>query len=289
MAWFPFSKSPRSLADEAELVALTDGSFTYSLETLSSALTQASGEGGSAGGSNIDDEQTIDDVRTEISRRMANIGRGYPFTFDGMVLTASTSWYRDAIAYVFLLLLSVPELPGLTFGRRLFEEVVTEALARYLGGKSIRFGFPHRDPVPSHPDKAVNYLAMQLGQPRIRTRKVRKNEKDMGVDAVAWKPFGDSRVTKVVLLANCATGANWDSKLGELSIEKWNRMIDFGCNPIRVFAVPWTPNQEDWSRIVDYGHLVLDRNRTASLLGGWQSTDKIVRWCKTRLKDGASS
>ena len=34
-------------------------------------------------------------------RRGAAIGRGYPFTFDGAVLTASDTWAVEATAYVF--------------------------------------------------------------------------------------------------------------------------------------------------------------------------------------------
>ncbi|MDE2885133.1 MAG: hypothetical protein OXO53_08575 [Chloroflexota bacterium] len=231
------------------------------------------------------EDEAIADASEELQRRSDVIGRGYPFTFDGIVLTASDTWANEAIAYVFLLLLSAPGLPGKTEGRRLFEEVVTAALAQYLAGESLRFGFPYRHPVPSHPNEALNYLAKQMGQPRLSTRQVRASEKDMGVDAVAWKPFSDSRSSKVVLLANCSTGTDWNSKLGELNIEKWKRMIDFGCNPVQAFAVPWIPNYEDWADIVDYGNMVVDRARVASLLFHWNASPTIQRWCAKRLQE----
>ena len=231
------------------------------------------------------EEEAIADASEELQRRSDAIGKGYPFTFDGVVLTSSDTWAEEAIAYVFLLLLSAPSLSGKTAGRRLFEEVVTAALAQYLVGESLRFGFPYRQPVPSHPDEAVTYLAKQMGQPRLSTRQVRASEKDMGVDAVAWKPFADSRSSKVVLLANCSTGADWNSKLGELSIEKWKRMIDFGCDPVQVFAVPWIPDYEDWDNIVDYGNMVLDRARVASLLFDWNANPTIHQWCVRRLRE----
>ena len=285
MVWFPIDRSYRFLADEAEIIALTDASLSCSLEDLTSALEQALPDG-------VQDEDIanmVADAARELVRRGAAIGRGYPFNFDGTVLTASDTWAEEATAYVFLLLLSINELPGLRTGRRLFETVVTAALGQYLAGQSLRFGFPHRAPVPSHPNAAVDYLAQQIGQPRIHTRGVRPSEKDMGVDAVAWKCFADSRHTKVVLLANCSTGANWNSKLGELSVDKWKRMIDFGCDPIRVFAVPWTPSQEDWSNIVDYGHMVLDRVRASALLAGWDAMPVVSNWCKKRLKEAAQT
>lgn len=300
MAWFQIEQSRRFFSDEAELTALTAPSMSCSLEDLRSALHQGppgeDQEEDSEGPSEEDLEDSgpspdefidalVADASEEINERIATIGDGYPFSFDGTVITASTDWNKDALAYVFLLLISADGLPGLSTGRRHFEQVVTAALARYLQGESLRFGFPHRTPVPSHPNEAVNFLAEQIGERRIFTRQVKPKEKDMGVDAVAWKRFADSQPTKVVLLANCSTGADWKSKLGELSIEKWKRMIDFGCDPVRTFAVPWILSQEEWVDIVDFGNMVLDRSRTASLLAGWDATTEIRTWCERRLKE----
>ena len=301
MAWFQIEQSRRFFSDEAELIALTAPSMSCSLEDLRSALHQGppgeDQEEDSEGPSEEDLEEDsgpppdelidalVADAAEEINERITTIGDGYPFSFDGTIITASTAWNKDALAYVFLLLISADGLPGLRTGRRHFEQVVTAALARYLQGESLRFGFPHRTPVPSHPNEAVNFLAEQIGERRIFTRQVKSSEKDMGVDAVAWKRFADSQPTKVVLLANCSTGADWKSKLGELSIDKWKRMIDFGCDPVRTFAVPWILSQEEWGDIVDFGNMVLDRSRTASLLAGWDASAEIRTWCERRLKE----
>lgn len=289
IVWFPLDESAKSLADEAELMALTDPSLSCSIEDLKSLLNQtSSGEETSEFASDEILANKVDDAAEEIERRRNDIGEGYPFEFDGSILTASQNWPDNATAYVFLLLVSVHGLPRSRHGPRLFEEVVSAALARYLEGESIRFGFPHRNPVPSNPNNAVDYLAEKLGQRRLYTRQVRQSDKDMGVDAVAWKRFGDARPTKLVLLANCSTGANWNSKLGELSLDKWKRMIDFGCDPVRVFAVPWIPSREDWNKIVEYGNMVLDRSRASSLLADWDAATAIRNWCKRRLKDASS-
>ena len=289
MAWFQIEQSRRFFSDEAELIALTAPSMLCSLEDLRSALHQGPPGEDQEEDSGAPPDELIDalvaDAAEEINERIATIGDGYPFSFDGTIITASTDWNKDALAYVFLLLISADGLPGLRTGRRHFEQVVTAALARYLQGESLRFGFPHRTPVPSHPNEAVNFLAEQIGERRIFTRQVKSSEKDMGVDAVAWKRFADSQPTKVVLLANCSTGADWKSKLGELSVDKWKRMIDFGCDPVRTFAVPWILSQEEWSDIVDFGNMVLDRSRTASLLAGWDASTEIRTWCERRLKE----
>ena len=302
--WFQIEHSRRSFADEAEMTALTAPSRTCSLEDLRSALNQGSTDEELEGDAENPPEEEMEDpehspdeaidilvadAAEEINERIATIGGGYPFSFDGTVITASTGWKNDALAYVFLLLMSADGIPELGIGRRHFEQVVTEALAQYLQGESLRFGFPYRSPVPSHPNDAVNFLAERIRERRIFTRQVGYSEKDMGVDAVAWKRFADSQPTKVVLLANCSTGANWRSKLGELSIDKWKRMIDFGCNPIPTFAVPWIPSQEEWGDIVDFGNMVIDRSRAASLLAGWSATDEIRIWCESRLQEAESA
>lgn len=290
MAWFPIEQSARFLADEAELISLSGSSRSCSLEDLKGALVQATVEEDQPEepldftyDESVDNQ--IADVGEEIHQRISTIGDGYPFDFDGAVLTASDTWADKAAAYVFLLLLSAQGLSGQRNGPRLFEEVITVALGKYLDGPSLRFGFPYRSPVPSHPNEAVEYLAQQIGQPRLYTRNVRPTEKDMGVDVVAWKPFPDGRHTELVLLANCSTGANWASKLGEPSLEKWKKMIHFGSDPVRVFAIPWIPSSDDWENIVDYGNLVFDRARAASLLAGWDALATVKSWCRKRLKE----
>ena len=292
MARFPIEQSRRFFCDEAELNASTANSLSCSLEDLRSALHQGS-YGDDEEDSESPPEELIDamvaSAAEEIYERVATIGEGYPFSFDGTIVSVSPHWDKDAIAYVFLLLMSADGLLGLRTGRRHFEQVVTAALAQYLTGESLRFGFPHRTPVPSHPNEAVDFLAKQIGERRIFTRLVKSSEKDMGVDAVAWKRFADALPSKVVLLANCSTGADWKSKLGELSIDKWKKMIDFGCAPVQVFAIPWIPSQEEWADMVDYGNMVLDRSRAASLLGGWDATSDIREWCNRRLKEATPS
>ena len=289
MAWFPIDQSPCFLSDEAEIVALTATSLSCSLEDLRSALHQGPSGEDQEDESDSPPEELIDamvaDAAEEISKRVATIGDGYPFSFDGDIITASASWAKDAVAYVFLLLISADGLPGLRTGRRHFEQVVTEALAQYLTGESLRFGFPRSSPVPSHPNQAVDFLARRIGERRVFTRTVKSSDKDMGVDAVAWKRFADALPSKVILLANCSTGANWKSKLGELSMKKWRGMIDFACDPVQVFAVPWILSQEDREGIVEVGNMVLDRSRTASLLAGWDAADEIRKWCRLRLKE----
>ncbi len=295
MAWFPIDQSRRFFSDEAELIALTSPSKSCSLEDLRSALHQ--GSYGDDQENHEDDsgppfDELIDamvgDAAQEVHERAVTIGEGYPFSFDGTIITASANWAKDAIAYVFLLLMSADGLPGLTTGRRHFEQVVTAALARYLAGESLRFGFPHRAPVPSHPNEAVGFLAERIGERRIFTRQVKSSDKDMGVDAVAWKKFADTLPTKVVLLANCSTGANWKSKRGELSLDKWKRMIDFGCDPVRVFAVPWILSPDEWEDIVEFGNMVLDRSRASSLLAGWDANIEIRTWCRRRLREATT-
>ena len=225
MPFFPIEDSGRDLADEAEIRALVGQTSSCSLEELKRGLRQYISSG------DLEDEDEVEfseddrasllatDAAEEITRRIQLLDGAYPFTFDGSVLTLSDQGWSPFVGYVFLLLMSANGLTGLTRGRRHFEEVVTAALGRFLGGDSVRFGWPHRAPIPTHPDRALTFLAERLRHRRIDLGVVKPTDKDMGVDAVAWKPFPDGRQGQIVILGNCSTGDDWHEKLGEPSTQ----------------------------------------------------------------------
>lgn len=218
MPVFDIGNSAKSLTDEAELQSLVSDTGTYSLEDLKAALRQLGETGDPDEAEATEREEHIallaDDVSVEVSRRALTIGKAYPFSFDGAVL-ASSDW-GSTPGYIFLLLASMPVSKGQRVGAVYFENLVTEALKRYLGGRALRFGWPNRAPVPTHPQEAVDYLAGQLSERRNPLGHIRSRDKDMGLDTVAWKPFADQRRGQVVLLGQCATGASWKDKIGDL-------------------------------------------------------------------------
>jgi len=97
--------------------------------------------------------------------------------------------------------------------------------------------------------------------------------KDRGVDVVGWKPFGEDfggghRGSQVVVLNQCATGANWDTKTTELPFDSWMDYIHWKSKPLKSFAVPKVIQQDKWHDISKEGGLLFDRIRILNLISG---------------------
>ena len=182
----------------------------------------------------------------------------------------------------------MPAYKGQKTGAIHFGQLVTDALRCYIGGRALRFGWPKREPVPSHPVEAVDYLSEQLGEPRNPLGHIKARDKDMGLDAVAWKPFPDRLAGQVVMFGACATGANWRGKIGELILHRWQNFVSFTVPPALLFAVPWVPEEEDWAQIQESGYIVFDRLRAVASMGRWSGNRTVNTWCRKRLRETAA-
>lgn len=86
---------------------------------------------------------------------------------------------------------------------------------------------------------------------------------DAGVDLVWHLPFVDGRGGVPVYLAQCASGFNWQHKIGEPDIGTWGRIIEFAVQPNAAFSIPFSLNQTDLRRHSARSNtqLLLDRYR----------------------------
>ena len=277
--YFENEGSVETLADHMEASALVEG--VSSVEELEHTLDMDDEDAG-ANGEEV--SLLMDDTALRIEGRSSALGGAYPFTFDGGVLSAQD--WQQAPAYTFQLLMSIPDIRGSRNGSELYEVLVTEALGQYLGGGSkLRFGWPNRSPVPSHPIRALDYLADQLREVRGRRGVVKARDKDMGLDAVAWKPFVDNKPGHVTILCQCATGTRWKAKIGEPNKDRWENLILFTTRPSYMFAVPWVLEFEDQEWVVSYKIVVFDRVRASSHLDGWVPPPQVSRWCERRIRE----
>ena len=105
----------------------------------------------------------------------------------------------------------------------------------------------------------------QSGGGRIHTPLL-SSANDLGLDVACWSTlFPDARDI-MHLWGQCATGEDWDEKLGDLNFELWKRHVTFDFPPLRFLAIPRVvPNRKDWGRIVTEAGLVLDRPRLLHL------------------------
>jgi hypothetical protein len=96
--------------------------------------------------------------------------------------------------------------------------------------------------------------------------------KDRGVDVIAWQPFdehlaGEHRSSQLIILAQCAAGANWRQKTGQLPHKSWTQYIHWACDPLQGFAVPGVISSELWHDISrECGGILFDRIRILNLL-----------------------
>lgn len=221
----------------------------------------------------------------EMERRAAFVGKLYPYRIedDGVIRVESD---YTAI-YDLMSLLSMESTPMRSAGSYnesdpLFDAVVREAAALTLGsaGRSLVFGWPPRDGRPSDFGEAVTWAGEQLGVTDGNLDRPTE-EKDAGVDVIAWRPFGDGRTGYPVYLIQNTIRADYANKAREVVPEMWHEWLRFGHMPRTGFAVPFAiPDGDDrWQKISYSADILLDRLRIAkeinSLVGPFPELERI--------------
>ena len=95
-----------------------------------------------------------------------------------------------------------------------FERVAAHAARGVLGGDVFPFGWP-RDASPPNFQDALEELCRRTNLGAVRPdipSWSSGREKDAGIDLVAWRGFADERPGKVLMLAQVASGGNWQDK-----------------------------------------------------------------------------
>lgn len=160
-------------------------------------------------------EGLIVDVMKELRAREDATETQYPFSVDRSSIAWTGPEHRHT-PYVFCLLLSYFSMVYRHHDReaaKLFEYVAVDAARNYLSGEwgeaeAIRFGFPREAPVPRPFGEALKETFVQVGDGRPREEQPPADQKDGGVDIIAWKHLRQRAVTTVLLLGNCATGGD---------------------------------------------------------------------------------
>ncbi len=233
-------------------------------------------------------EELVASMVSEIDRRIAIVGIAYPFEKKNGRLILKKD-YQKCIPYIFCLLSCDREYysPGERKMPRLFEHLVKEALAVYLGGKAIRFGWPRDKTMPKGIDDAIKQLSKMIKDEKIGLFPMNETDKDLGLDVVGWKDFPDGNSSKVEIFMQCATGEDWEGKRGECNIVAWNRIISCSNDRLKGFAIPYVIGEErEWKRIVN-DLIFMDRVRIASILKNKKIPDEEFcwwDWCEDRLK-----
>lgn len=218
-------------------------------------------------------EEAAGNALAEVDRRGKAAATAYPFQRSP---SGSAVIRRDeaatCIAYLFCLLLSfcrwkLRKGAGLN-PWLLFEELSCHAARNYLGeavafGTSTRVGKTAGTVFASR----VNMLCKQLGEGDEFNGGKTFNAQDEKLDLVAWRPFADGRASKVVMFGQCASGANWRTKLPEIQPKAfWDNWIA-GPAVSPLFRCFFMPHRiffpEEWAQKARKGGVLFDRCRIA--------------------------
>lgn len=174
--------------------------------------------------------ECADEVLAEIEHRAQTLDMDYPFSLESVrqqwrLLVAKPAIderIRAArICYLFCLLTTAlrdGRIRGNTTAVQQpvanhFQAIATDAAAGILNGKAISFGFPRQSGSGFRDALADASRQMRLGTPLERPPLHSSGqEKDAGIDVIAWRDFRDGRPAKLVLLGQAASGYNWKDK-----------------------------------------------------------------------------
>lgn len=271
-----------TLADWLELKALASHDGNSSFQDLVAEFRR--------GGSTDAIQDSMDaqvDTRGEISERLADAafaeleeraiaaGDGYPFSVGDQALQLERDALGTDSTYIFMLLLSSFGVAAGTGTRvrpeRDFEDISHAAAESYFGGNehdgSYLFAFPRRTKASGF-RAAVDELAQKLREGGgAKPVKPAASQKDAHLDLVVWHGFADRRPGQVIAFGQCATGANWSTKLSELpDTRSWCQawMLEPPCVPaVRMFFVPHRLTREEWDTRATIGGVLFERCRIA--------------------------
>ncbi len=284
----PPSLEPAVIADWAESSCLFGDRDSVSQPEVEQALEDAGIP---------DPDVVVSDIWQEITRRHELVDTVHPvMTLKGR-LERTMTW-SDTSAYTFQLLMAShsfyksTRIIGVRWNEttKLFERLSTSALERYLEGRAINIGFPRDSGIPRGFRQCLDHLCRELRELRGPVESYNVPTKDDHVDVVAWRPFADMRSGQVIILAQCAAGADWKSKAGEISLDVWKDYINWTASPLTAFAFPFVCLDDfEWRHLSKQSRgLLLDRLRIASMfMAGGDSFStvqtQLKEWCQEQL------
>ena len=212
----------------------------------------------------------VESIFAEIRVRMRCGDGKYPVLIDdyGRLQGADA----DAVALSFCLLLSIlPSYSGYAAWvggeyaeqGELFELLTEEAMAHSLPGWEVRrtgWSGGHGTSLTDLLDDIAEITRESVTSEAPQF--VGTEEKDLGLDITAARPFGDGRPALPVIFGQCASGENWREKLHTPNASRWKRLLTFTHTPLRAFSVPFRLDDSDYpKRRSQYQGLVMDRLR----------------------------
>lgn len=316
------SSSPIDLADWLELSALADRDRNASMQDLVAELRRSGTVEVYAEDAQSDSDYRLDEseyevqdinvsvdsggesteaiaeaVFSEIEARSRAAGPGYAYDVDDDYIQLKSEVAATTSTYIFQLLLSMEGSQETTeprlFPERQFESLCVRALQSYFGGvdnsQGFKFGFPRAAPYSSFRD-ALTHTIRVIGEGgNVSADPRTQSMRDDKLDVVVSIPFDDGSPSQLIAFGQCATGSDWEHKLGELYdpakwCEQW--MTDPPVvAPIRAFFVPHCVHYSRWKHASRQGGVLFERCRISSKLTALENTEfsRARRWMERVL------
>jgi hypothetical protein len=262
------------IADWVELSVIYKNK-TFSKARISSLLSNT--------GDDVD-EATVDSIMSELIRRGDLYGDASPFIVEGKCVKPRMKWKMrpEIVMCLIFSIRGVRKKKGKDDGTKLFERLSSEAVMSYLNGSAEVIGFPDRKKL----EEQIKNISLKTCE-RSGGRCPLPQDKDKGVDIIAWKPHGDKRPNQIILLVQCAAGINFEQKRS-ISLLAWNEFINWSVPPIQGITIPCIPSNDGWIQIRDYYHLIFDRVRIYRAIHRNTLSDRrlrreILAWCRNNL------
>lgn len=271
----PESEEIDALSDWVEASCLFDSHGSISRSALENALSQAEVS---------KPDETLDSIWSSLDVRSLRLGDLYPIKTEPNRIERVTTWRKSCVYAFQLLMASQTHYPANRASERAwnilskqFEILTTLAMGTSLCSKAINISPPRaRMGIPREFEKCVDFICEQICEPRGPVRKFISTQ-DEGVDAVAWIPFYDKRPGKIALLVQCAAGADWERKSGDVDIAVWKDFIDFHAYPMKAFAFPFVcSDMKRWKWLARKGGIPLDRLRITHLFDRLPSHSRFL-------------
>ena len=256
------------LADYLEYRAIANVEGYISIASLRAPLAAPDDEVDIDGTEEGDDNVTnkLSEALNDCASRSTLFGNDYPFSIEQNVLRIkeplSLKWY----VYLFLLLanrlnMNQEKMQGGKDATKIFESLCQYVAKNYFGnacccevfGTSVQGSF--KDKV----EDLLQKLNIAGGfRPPIGST---GNQKDGGIDIVAWIPFGDNKDSQLIALGQCKTGSSW-----ELYLKKSPFFDNFAIGkpmvePLYMFFVAEYFNNHKWEERSRLGGILFDRFR----------------------------
>lgn len=204
----------------------------------------------------------------EIERRLRCSKGAVPLKIERSRIRRNTAWI-DSPEYSFCLVLSLIPVydwwteSGYSEQGELFEILTLASIQTQFSDWQVwRTGWSRTTPVRLR-DVAVQIVEL-LNEP-LGDVDTWKDNKEMGLDLLLFRPFQDDRNGIPVVMVQCASGRNWNEKLGTPNLRKWRDVIRFRNHLAKAFSMPFCLDRDEFVRTcVEVDGIVFDRYRLLS-------------------------